>query len=34
MKYFTPELLERFGSLDDDVADAADDESERRTNGT
>ena len=23
MKYFTPDLIERFGSLDDDVADAA-----------
>ncbi|HKI30441.1 MAG TPA: hypothetical protein VKA46_01020 [Gemmataceae bacterium] len=26
MKYFTPELVNRFRSLDDDVADAADDE--------
>src|SRR4051812_19753732 len=29
MRYFTPDLLERFGSLDDDVADAANAESER-----
>lgn len=24
MKYFTPDLIERYGSLDDEVADAAD----------
>jgi hypothetical protein len=29
MRYFTPDLLERFGSLDDDVADAAHEEWER-----
>ena len=29
MKYFTPELLERLGSLDDEVADAAHAEWER-----
>ena len=28
MRYFTPDLLQRFGSLDDRIADAADDECE------
>jgi hypothetical protein len=31
MKFFTPELIDRFGSPDDDVADAAMDEWEQRS---
>jgi hypothetical protein len=30
MKFYTPDLLERFGSKDDDIADAAHDEIEQR----
>jgi hypothetical protein len=31
MRFYTPDLLERFGSQDDDIADAAHDEIERRS---